>query len=318
MVAKASLDADFVHLFETYGPAETARRVGTTTKNVHLRRRNMERLLKRAINPPDTPWAGNGAPFKYEEHPARISWEIKDGVVLVGSDAHYWPGVVTTAHKAFVRFAKEFKPWGTIFNGDVSDGASISRHPPIGWEHIPPLVLEVDASKERLGEVEAASPDSKRAWTLGNHDARYNTRLATVAPQYANIKGTQLKDHFPGWQPCWSVWINDSVVIKHRFKSGTHATHNNTMWAGKSIVTGHLHSLKVTPLTDYNGSRYGVDCGTLAEPYGPQFNYAEDNPVNWRSGFAVLTFQNSRLLWPEVVYVRGEGEVEFRGKVIQV
>jgi hypothetical protein len=318
MVAKVSLDADFVHLFETYGPHETARRVGTTTKNVHARRRNMERLLKRAINPPDSPWSGNGAAFKYEEHPARVTLDVADGVILVGSDAHYYPGVITTAHKALVRFCKEMKPQVLVMNGDIIDGASISRHPPIGWEKSPPLVGEIEAASERLDELFKATPNAKHIWPLGNHDARFATRLATVAPQYANVKGTQLKEHFPGWQPCWSVWINDSVVIKHRFKSGTHATHNNTMWAGKSIVTGHLHSLKVTPLTDYNGSRYGVDCGTLAEPYGPQFNYVEDNPVNWRSGFAVLTFQNSRLLWPETVFVRGDGEVEFRGKVIKV
>jgi hypothetical protein len=318
MVAKACLDADFVHLFETYGPLETARRLGTTRRNVFLRRRNMEQALKRTISPPDSPVSENGAAFKYEEHPARRTLWVFDGVVLVGSDAHYYPGVISTAHRALLRFCKEMKPEVLVMNGDIIDGASISRHPPIGWEKSPPLVGEIEAASERLDELFKATPNAEHIWPLGNHDARFATRLATVAPQYANIKGTQLKEHFPGWQPCWSVWINDSVVIKHRFKSGVHATHNNTMWAGKSIVTGHLHSLKVTPLTDYNGSRYGVDCGTLAEPYGPQFNYCEDNPVNWRSGFAVLTFHNGRLLWPEVVHVIGEGEVEFRGKVIQV
>lgn len=107
--------------------------------------------------------------------------------------------------------------------------------------------------------------------------------------------------------------------MKHRYKGGLHATHNNTMWAGKTMVTGHLHSLKVTPLTDYNGTRWGVDSGTLAEPYGPQFrDYTETNPLNWRPGFVVLTFQSGQLLDPELVRVRSEGEVVFRGKVIEV
>jgi hypothetical protein len=91
------------------------------------------------------------------------------------------------------------------------------------------------------------------------------------------------------------------------------------LWSGKTIVTGHLHSLRVTPLSDYTGTRYGVDCGTLADPYGPQFtHYTEDNPVNWRSGFVVLTFYRGRLLWPEVVHVIDEGQVTFRGKVYEV
>lgn len=86
-----------------------------------------------------------------------------------------------------------------------------------------------------------------------------------------------------------------------------------------SIVTGHLHSLKATPFTDYCGTRFGVDTGTLADVNGPQFiNYLEAGPTNWRSGFAVLTIWNGRLLWPELVHVIEEGKIEFRGKVIEV
>jgi hypothetical protein len=79
-----------------------------------------------------------------------------------------------------------------------------------------------------------------------------------------------------------------------------------------------LHSLKVTPFSDYNGIRYGVDTGTLAEPDGPQFTYAELNPNNHRSGFAVLTFFNGELLWPELIHAFSEGCIQFRGEVIDV
>jgi hypothetical protein len=175
------------------------------------------------------------------------------------------------------------------------------------------------ACVERLGEIESAANGAKLFWPLGNHDARFETRLAQAAPQYEGVRGFHLKDHFPAWAPCWSVWINDDVVVKHKFKNGIHATHNNTMWGGKTIVTGHLHSLKVTPLTDYTQTRWGVDTGTLAEPGGPQFvNYTEDNPTNWRSGFAVLTFRDGELLDPELCRVRKFDEVVFRGMVLDV
>jgi hypothetical protein len=254
-------------------------------------------------------------------HPHRIILDIEDGIVPIGSDAHYWPGIITTAHRALVRFCREHesKIPAVIMNGDSVDGARISRHPPIGWETRPELVAELDACKERKGEIERVAPNAERIWTLGNHDSRFETRLATVAPEYARIHGVHLKDHFPNWRPAWSVWINDDVVIKHRYKGGVHATHNNTLAAGKTMVTGHLHSLKVTPLTDYNGTRWGVDTGTLAEPEGPQFlDYTEDGPKNWRSGFVVLTFHRGKLLWPEIVHVIGDGEVEFRGRVFSV
>jgi hypothetical protein len=112
--------------------------------------------------------------------------------------------------------------------------------------------------------------------------------------------------------------VND-VCIKHRWKGGVHATHNNTLGAGTSIVTGHLHSLKVSAYTDYNGTRYGVDTGTLAEIDGDMFmNYTEDNPKNWRSGFAVLSFHKGKLLPPELVEVIEDGMVAFRGQVYEV
>jgi hypothetical protein len=80
-----------------------------------------------------------------------------------------------------------------------------------------------------------------------------------------------------------------------------------------------LHSLKVTPFSDYNGVRFGVDTGTLAEIDGPQFtDYMEDNPANWRSGFAVLTIHKGRLLWPELVHRYAHDKIEFRGQVIDV
>jgi hypothetical protein len=253
------------------------------------------------------------------DHPGRLDFEIENGVVLVGSDAHYWPGFVSTAHRAFVRFCKELKPKAVVMNGDMLDGATISRHAPIGWESRPSLIQEIETVKDRLGEITVAAGKARRFWPLGNHDARFETRLATVAPQYATVHGVHLKDHFPDYSACWMLVVNDNVVIKHRIRGGLHAAHNNTLNAGTTTVTGHLHSLKVTPFSDYGGTRWGVDTGTMADPYGPQTaDYTELGPVNWRSGFIVLTFSGGELLWPEIVHVREEGKVEFRGKVIEV
>jgi hypothetical protein len=201
----------------------------------------------------------------------------------------------------------------------VCDFANISRFPPIGWENRPSVKQELEACQDRLEEIEKAAIGAEFVWTLGNHDGRFETRLASIAPEFAKVHGVHLKDHFPRWSPAWACWINDEVVVKHRFKNGIHAAHNNTKDAGKTMITGHLHSLKVTPWSDYNGTRFGCDCGTLADPYGPQFSdYLETNPTNWRSGFIVLTFKGGRLLWPEIVHVLEEGLVEFRGQIINV
>ena len=173
-------------------------------------------------------------------HAKRYQINISDGIVVVFSDAHFWPGIISTAHRALVAFLKnhQSKIRAIICNGDALDGAQISRHPPINWEDRPSLIQEVETVKERLGEIEQAAPKAIRVWTLGNHDGRFESRLAALAPQYANIHGMHLKDHFPHWEPSWSCWINDDVVIKHRYKGGVHATHNNTVASGKTIVTG--------------------------------------------------------------------------------
>lgn len=319
MAAPACDDPTFVSLVQQLGVQRAAIQIGMTVRAANARRRRWEEKNGRPIVVPTSSEAVRKLGEEPAEHPHRIPINLKDGVVLIGSDSHYWPGTVTTAHKAFVKFAKEMKPNIIIKNGDELDFPSISRFAPIGWEKRPRVQDEVEWTQERLAEIEDASKNSKLYWPLGNHDARFETRLATVAPEYAQVHGVHLKDHFPRWKPCWSVWINDDTVVKHRFKGGIHATRNNTLNSGKTMVTGHLHSLKVTPLSDYNGTRWGVDTGTMAEPYGPAFvDYTEDSPKDWRSGFVVLTFHKGRLLWPETVFVRGEGEYEFRGKVYGV
>lgn len=310
-------DEQFIAIWNKYqSPQRVAIVTGVSTRNIMRRRREVEARHNITL---DTLKHSGGQHWDLLEHPSIQHIDVQDGHVLIASDCHYWPGIVTTAHTAFVQFCKELKPKAVILNGDVLDGAGISRHPPIGWENKPSLIQELEVCQQRLAEIEDAAPNAHKLWNLGNHDARYETKIASCAPEFAKIHGVHLKDHFPMWKPAWSTWINENTVVKHRFKGGLHATHNNTLWAGKSIVTGHLHSLKVTPLSDYNGTRYGVDSGTMAPVYGPQTSdYCETNPVNWRQGFVVLTFHKGRLLWPELVHVLSADEIEFRGKVHKI
>lgn len=258
------------------------------------------------------------------ERSPRIEIDVPDGVVLIGSDGHIWPGYEGVARRAFRHMVIQLRPEVICFNGDMLDGARISRFPSIGWEKKPELVEEVGACQAYLRSVQKVAGDARLIWTLGNHDLRFETLVATRAPELVGVEGVHLKDHFPEWEPAWALWLNPGrrpVCVKHRFKGGTHAGHNNTLYSGVTTLTGHDHMLKVTPFADYWGVRYGVQTGTLAVPYGPQFvHYTEDNPVNWTSGFVVLTFRDGRLLWPEIVHVVDEatGLVEFRGEVLSV
>ena len=313
-------DQEFVELWNTYESGSAmAKAVGMDLRNILRRKSNLEARYGITLHQKSNVVKMVAKP----NNSARKELGIENGVVLVFSDAHFWPSIHTTAYKGLLWAIKEFQPKAVIANGDIFDGASISRYPRIGWDSTPSVIQELKACEIALGEIEdtakKARSNVKLVFTLGNHDARFETRLAANAPQYEFVKGFTLKDHFPAWEPCWSCWPTENVAVKHRWKGGVHATHNNTVNAGVTIVTGHLHSLKVTPFADYNGNRFGVDTGTLAEPGGPQFmNYLEDSPTNWRSGFAVLTFHEGKLLWPELVHKWGENQIEFRGQVYDV
>ena len=257
----------------------------------------------------------------------RLRFPIDTGMVIICSDGHYWPGPAPTAHRALCHFAKKLKPAAVIFNGDAFDGATAGRHPRINWEKRPALVDELHACQERMRELEVAARKSELFWTLGNHDARFETYIANKLPEYELVKGVHLKDHFsPRWRPCWSVVVGPNtralspnhIVVKHRYKGGLHASTTNLRDSGTSMATGHTHALEVRAVSDYTGTKFGINTGMLADPQGEQFEYLEDVPRNWRAGFVVCTYSNGKLLWPEIVAVVDKTNVSWRGQLVTV
>jgi predicted MPP superfamily phosphohydrolase len=291
--------------------AAVAKYLGVAERNVHRRRRELEARLGVNLGSTDP----RSPTYVIREHSPRVDCSMRNGVIVVGSDAHYWPGVISTAHQALVKVVKDLKPEIVVMNGDLLDGASISRHPRMDWGAMPTVKQELEAVTERLQEIKEVSGNAKTWWTLGNHDMRFEAKLANSVPEFSGVSGFSLKDHFHGWNFTISLFINKNLMIKHRFRNGTHATWNNTLHGGVSMCTGHLHRLQATILSDYRGTRWGIDCGTLAETDGDHMHYGEDNPTNHCSGFAVLTIVDGELIHPEFCSVHGE-KAFFRGKQI--
>jgi hypothetical protein len=312
-------DEEFIELWSN-NPSitEMSKIIGVNVRNVAARRRRIEerhtiKLAGADIKSPDFQ-------VTYAQNNIRTKVDLHNGVIVVASDCHYWPGIVSTAHRALVKIIGDLKPKMVVINGDAFDGASISRHPPIGWAVTPTVKQELEACQERLTEIEDAARQAKLQWTWGNHDMRFNTRLSCqVGDTFKGIVGMNLTDHFAKWKFSTSIMVNDNVQIKHRIYNGVHAAYNATLKSGVTTVNGHLHSLKVTPWTDLTGTRYGVDTGSLANVWGEQFEYTEDSTRNHRSGFAVLNFYNGKLMPPELCEVIDEdkGLVYFRGQVVK-
>lgn len=323
MPTPACSDQDFIELWKRIqSGAGVAKELGINERAALARRRKIEArhgiILTAADSRSPTP------SMLITDDRVEVKIEIENGVVLVSGDQHFWPNHVPVMHRAYCYLAKKLKPYATIWNGDAFDGASISRFPSIGWEAKPSVQKELEAVMDRSLEVMKAAPNAKRVWTAGNHDLRFESRLAAVASEYRNVKGIHLKDHFPEWTPAWFCTINggkDShTEVRHREKGGVHAGFNNTKESGINIVTGHDHRADVVPYDDRRGRRYGVRHGMGADSCrDPQFvNYVEGRKINWQSGVAVLTYRNGSLLCPELALKHGDDSFEFRGEIIRV
>lgn len=313
---KTCTDDEFIAAWQKFGgAAAVAENLGLKVRGVYHRRAWLEKTrginLVAAADMHGRPTVN--LPTKGIRRIASVS-----GRVIVFSDAHFWPGAMTTANKALLVLAKELKPAMIVANGDLFDGARISRHDPIGWEQRPTLASELATCQERMAAIRQCAPRAIHVWNIGNHDIRYARYLAMNAPALEQVKGTNLDDHITDWDMGWSLMLNDNTMIKHRYHNGIHATYNNTVKSGKSIVTGHLHRLQATSWADYNGHRWGVDSGCLLEmgPECPQTFYAEDDPRPHSAGFVVLTFDKSgMLLEPEFCRVLS-GRAYFRGAAV--
>jgi hypothetical protein len=87
---------------------------------------------------------------------------------------------------------------------------------------------------------------------------------------------------------------------------------------GRSVVTGHTHLLNCTRVSNSLGHFWGVDLGTMSALPSPAFTaYTEMAETGWASGFGLLSFDRSRLLWPELIHVVDEdaGLYSFRGQL---
>ena len=266
----------------------------------------------------DHGWEVRARPYK-----ARATATIKDGMLVVLGDCHYWPGEPSLAHQALVLIVKRLNPKIVIANGDVFDGATISRHDVLGWQKLPTVIQELDTAKNRLHEIERACPKAQRFFTVGNHDSRFDRRLGTEIAEFADVPGMKLEDHLKGWPMSYSVLINeeiDPVFVVHNIRGGMYAPRNNALAAGCTVITGHLHSQKALPVTTLLNDWEGIDHGCLADRDHAAFSYRMDRPADWRSGFVVMTFDTQGRHLPaefcRVQYLRDRSRAVFRGQVV--
>lgn len=243
--------------------------------------------------------------------PKMLSHELTNDCILVGGDLHIWPGEVPLMWKAFCSVAHKLKPKAIVLNGDMLDGARVSRHGSVLGARSPKIDEEIDALHDCLAMLPKSSI---RIWTIGNHDQRVNNYLANAAPEMDVYVG-RLEDRFPQWEFCYATTFGD-VEIRHRFRGGIHAAWNNALHAGISTVTGHTHQLQITAVRNRNGTHWGVEAGMLGDPRSRAFEYHEGQPSRAHEGFVVLTMDDTGSLMPPEFCEMVRGRPVFRGKPV--
>jgi len=100
-------EQEFIDSWNRNGSAaKVAEETGLGLRAVYRRRKRIEAkhdTILRSDHP-------SSPTFTFREHSPRVDCELWNGTILVASDAHYWPGVVSPAHEAFVSLTEELRP----------------------------------------------------------------------------------------------------------------------------------------------------------------------------------------------------------------
>ena len=315
-MSKRISDAEFVAVWQQLkSPAAVARKFGFKVRSVYDRRNS---LADKGILLPTEPLDGRKANFN-QDTAAKMHFErrrnvdVKNGHVIIFSDPHFYPDHNTVALDALLTLIDQFKPKAVLCGGDALDGTQISRHDPTrGWHEPATLEEQLDCLTTQMTAIKKRAKGAVTMMTLGNHDARLSRYLAVSSPHVKNLPFTSLEDYIPSWPLSWTILINGNTILRHRSMAGM--LHMQAQKAGCHYIHGHLHKLNVHALPQYKGFVYSVDCGSFADPTSDAFDYAEDCPPHVQ-GFAVLTYKDGELLWPELCYLQ-EGKAYFRGKVV--
>jgi hypothetical protein len=146
---------EFINVWNRHGSAIlVAKHLDVSERSVLNRRRRIEKETNQPlINFDDR--AKKYSQFQpIQTSLNKIELGVLDQTIIVFSDAHFWPGEYTTAYKGLLWAIKELKPHAVISNGDAFDGATISRHDPLGWSKTPSVIEELKAVQTHLGEIE--------------------------------------------------------------------------------------------------------------------------------------------------------------------
>lgn len=235
----------------------------------------------------------------------------------------------------FLRAVTILRPDVIYFNGDILEGAEISRHPKIpGWTV--PLQLEFDFAREMFRQTRLLAPDAEIIWGGGNHGIdRLAMYLTQVAPAFSGLRNLRF-DKLAGVedygvrmaqggtiaspagqedkQPGTLFW--DRYLIHHGTLLGPSPAWSELRAAHISGQSGHAHRSCLAAMSDETGSYTWMTTPMGCTPRAGRAYMGKRRHYGWQSGFGIsFVHPNGRV--HQYPVIADDGVCTFEGHVFE-
>jgi len=290
-------------------------------------------------------WRANRAKESRRAHAARYierhvapyvakpaDYRLDDGsyLLLSISDTHS-QFLCPFVHLAFLSAVRDLKPDGVLYNGDILEGAEISRHPQIpGWTE--PLQSELDFAREMVRQVrEDAGHKGEVFWTGGNHDVdRLAMYLTQTARGLASLRDLRI-DKLLGLSDYNVRLLNGGTIaspkgtedarpgfllfghyrISHGTRLGPNPAADELKDAGRSGQSGHVHRAGLAFGTNERNEALSHMCTPAGCRHEAGRAYMRGTTTGWQRGFGLARiFADGTVSQYPVVVQRGTDGAE--------
>ena len=229
--------------------------------------------------------------------------------------------------RAFLSAIRDLRPDGVLFNGDVIDGAAISRHPKVpGWT--PSLQSELDFTRTMFEQVRQHH-DGDLFFTGGNHDLvdRLSRYMTQIAPALADLRDLRV-DRLLGLEELRVRLLQGGELlspagtenakpgfllfghyrIHHGVRLGSDPARAELRDAGRSGQSGHVHRASLA----YGTTERDEGLSWMVTPMGCRHevgrSYVKGTSTGWQRGFGVAWLYPDGTAHQYPVVVQGNPE----------
>lgn len=212
----------------------------------------------------------------------------------------------------------DFQPDHIIYNGDMGDFWSLSKHNKRRYEILENMSLqdEIDITIEVQDKLSSRAKKVKRHNIDGNHEERWDTFLGS-GPQsvLGPLKSLQIHEimkykerGFSSYHPYGEgIWITDNLYCYHGKYIGNSAGESvkkEIQAIGASIIMNHTHRRADVLFKQGKSIHRGIENGCLC-----QIRAGWQPMTNWTHCITLVTVHDNRHWTSEVVDIINDGDI---------